>query len=175
LHAARFGVSWTKKERITGLTRRIFILLFISWLAALPPGAPAWAKDGESGGGSNSGSGSSNSGSGNGGDDGSDDGGDGNDDSGVDNSGSGSHSSGKYLDQYGAREAVTSGSAMPLEEALKKLRARYPGKVIAVSMGHAESRLCYWFKVKSGDGNVRKIVMDAKTGKFRGLFGFGGS
>jgi hypothetical protein len=152
-----------------GLTRRVFLLMFISWLAILPPGASAWAKDGDSGGGSNSGSGSSNSGSGSG-----DGGDDDEDDSGGGNSGSGSHNSGKYLDQYGAREAVRSGNAMPLEEALKKLRARYPGKVIAVSMGNAESRLCYWFKVKSGDGNVRKVVMDAKTGKIRGILGFGG-
>jgi hypothetical protein len=153
------------------LTRRVFLLLFISWLALLPLGASAWAKDGgsdNSGSGSdNSGSGSDNSGSGN--DDGKED------DSGGGNSGSGSGHSGKYLDQYQAREAVKSGNAMPLEDALKRLRARYPGKVIAVSMGEAELRLCYWFKVKSGDGNVRKIVMDAKTGAIRGLFGFGGS
>jgi Peptidase propeptide and YPEB domain len=144
----------------------VFLLLFLSWLAILPPVTSAWAKDGGS---DNSGSGSDNSGSG------SDNSGSGDDDSGGGNSGSGSGHSGKYLDQYEAREAVRSGNAMPLEEALKKLRARYPGKVIAVSMGEAESRLCYWFKVKSGDGNVRKVVMDAKTGAIRGLFGFGGS
>lgn len=158
---------------MAGLTRRVFLLLFLSWLAMSPLGASAWAKDGESGGGSNSGSGSSNSGSGSDNSGGGDDE-DGDDSGGGANSGSGSHGSGKYLDQYGAREAVKSGNAMPLEEALKKLRARYPGKVIAVSMGKAESRLCYWFKVKSGDGNVRKVVMDAKTGKIRGIFGFGG-
>lgn len=147
-------------------------LLFALLLAGtFPLAGGAWAKDGES---DNSGSGSDNSGSGSDSSGSGDDGG-GDDDSGGGNSGPGSQHSGKYLDQYGAREAVKSGNAMPLEQALKKLRARYPGKVIAVSMGHAESRLCYWFKVKSGDGNVRKVVMDAKTGKIRGLFGFGGS
>lgn len=159
------------------LRRREF--LFALLLAGvIPPADAVWAKDGgsdDSGGGSdNSGSGSDNSGSG------SDSSGSGNDDgeddnSGGGNSGPGSRHSGTYLDQYGAREAVKSGAAMPLEQALIKLRARHPGKVISVSMGVAESRLCYWFKVKSGDGSVRKVVMDAKTGKFRGLFGFGGS
>ena len=144
--------------------RRLFLVLCLSWLAISPPGASAWAKDGDSSG-SNSGSGSSNSGSGS----------DSSDDSGGGNSGSGSHNSGKYRDQYQAREEVKSGNAMPLEAALKKLRARYPGKVISVNLGEQGARLCYWFKVKSEDGNVRKVVMDAKTGAIRGLFGFGGS
>ena len=144
--------------------RRLFLVLCLSWLAISPPGASAWAKDGDSSG-SNSGSGSSNSGSGS----------DSSDDSGGGNSGSGSHNSGKYRDQYQAREEVKSGNALPLEEALKKLRARYPGKVISVNLGEQGARLCYWFKVKSEDGNVRKVVMDAKTGAIRGLFGFGGS
>jgi uncharacterized membrane protein YkoI len=148
------------------LTRRVFLLLFLSWLAILPPVTSAWAKDGGS---DNSGSGSDNSGSDS---SGSDD--DENDDSGG-NSGSGSQNSGKYRDQYEAQEAVKSGNAMSLEEALKKLRARYPGKVISVNLGEQGSRLLYWFKVKSADGNVRKVVMDAKTGAIRGLFGFGGS
>jgi hypothetical protein len=156
-----------KIERKTGLTRRVFLVLLLSWLAFLPPVASAWAKDGGS---DNSGSGSDNSGSGSdssGSDDGDDSGG-------GNNSGPGSQNSGKYRDQYQARDAVKSGNALPLEEALKKLRARYPGKVISVNLGELGPRLCYWFKVKSDDGNVRKIVMDAKTGKIRGLLGFGG-
>ena len=44
-----------------------------------------------------------------------------------------------------------------------------------MNLGESGKRLVYWFKVKSSDGNVRKVVMDAKTGKIRGLFGFGGS
>ena len=134
------------------------------------PAGSAWAKDGGSDSSGSDSSGSDDSGSDNSGSDssGPDDGG------GGDNSGSGSQNSGKYRDQYQAREAVKSGNALPLEEALKKLRARYPGKVISVNLGELGPRLCYWFKVKSDDGNVRKIVMDAKTGKIRGLLGFGG-
>ena len=146
--------------------RRQFLALLLFWLAITPPGASVWAKDGESGGDSNSGSGSSNSGSGSG---------SGSSDDNGSNSGSGSHNSGKYRDQYQAREEVKSGNAMPLEAALKKLRARFPGRVISVNLGEQGARLCYWFKVKSEDGNVRKVVMDAKTGAIRGLFGFGGS
>lgn len=145
-------------------------MLFALLLAGVTPLADgAWAEEGGSDN-SGSGSGSSGSGSSGSGSDGIEE-----DGGGGGNSGPGSQHSGRYLDQYDAREAVKSGNAMPLEQALKKLRARYPGKVIAVSLGVAESRLCYWFKVKSGDGGVRKVVMDAKTGKIRGPFGFGGS
>ena len=156
------------------LTRRE-LLIMLMLAGGLPPASSAWAGDDDGGSdNSGSGSGSDNSGSGSdssgsddsGGDDASGDGG---------NSGSGSHNSGKYKDQYGAREAVSSGRAIALEQALKKLRARYPGKVISVNLGESGGRLLYWFKVKSGDGSVRKVVMDAKTGRIRGLFGFEGS
>lgn len=142
------------------------------------PDDHAWAKDGDSGSdssGSNSGSDNSGSGSDSSGSD--DDSGDdsGDDESGGSNSGSGSQNSGKYKDQYGAREAVSAGKAISLEDALTKLRKRYPGKVISVNLGESGGRLLYWFKVKSDGGSVRKVVMDAKTGRIRGLFGFGGS
>jgi uncharacterized membrane protein YkoI len=159
------------------LSRRQFLFLLLTSLAAMPLGDCAFAKDGESGsdggGSGSSGSGSDDSGGGDDGDSGDDNSGGGNSNSG--NSGSGSQNSGKYKDQYGAQDAVKSGKAIPLEDALKKLRANYPGRVISVNLGDSGSRLCYWFKVKSDDGNVRKVVMDAKTGKIRGLFGFGGS
>jgi Peptidase propeptide and YPEB domain len=156
------------------LSRRQFLFLLLTSLAAMPLGDRAFAKDGESGSGGG-GSGSSDGGSGDsgGGDSGDDNSGGGN--SNNDNSGSGSKNSGKYKDQYGAQDAVKSGDAIPLKQALQKLGTRYPGKVISVNLGEWDSRLCYWFKVKSDDGNVRKVVMDAKTGRIRSLFGFGGS
>lgn len=163
------------------MTRQVLLFLFLVWLAMHQLADPAWAKDGDSGG-SNSGSGSSNSGSGSGssnsgsdssgGDDDSDDD---SDDDDTENSGSGSQNSVKNGDQYEARKAVSSGEAISLQAALRKLRVRYPGKVISVNLGASDSRLVYWFKVKSSDGNVRRVVMDAKTGRIRGLFGFGGS
>ena len=152
------------------LTRRELLIAMLLAGIALPD-AHAWAKDGDSGSGS-SGSGSGSSGSGSDSDDDDDD--DDDDDSGS-NSGSGSQNSGKYKDQYGAREAVSAGNAISLEDALKRLRKRYPGKVISVNLGESGGRLLYWFKVKSDSGTVRKVVMDAKTGKIRGLLGFGGS
>jgi uncharacterized iron-regulated membrane protein len=154
------------------LSRRQFLFLLLTTLAAMPLGDRAFAKDGEGG---SSGSGSGGSGSGSSGSGSDDSGGGGDDDSSVGNSGSGSQNSGKYRDQYSAQDAVKSGNAIPLEQALQKLRTRYPGKVISVNLGELGTRLCYWFKVKSEDGNVRKVVMDAKTGKIRGLLGFGGS
>jgi hypothetical protein len=155
------------------LTRRALLLLLLSWLAIFPPAASAWAQNGGSGG-SNSGSGSSNSGSGSdssgdGGDDGSD-GGDSGDDGG--DSGSGSGNSGKKSEQDRALNAVSDGRAMPLGEALKRLNSKYSGRVIDVALRKEGRRLVYRFKVKSDTGFVRKVVMDAATGEFRGFLGF---
>jgi uncharacterized membrane protein YkoI len=68
--------------------------------------------------------------------------------------------------------AVSSGKAMPLEEALKRLRNKYPGRVIDVSLRNEAKRLVYRFKVKSDAGIVRRVTMDAATGQFRGFLGF---
>lgn len=162
------------------LRRHFLFALLLAGMLPLADGA--WAKDGDSGssgsGSDNSGSGSDSSGSGSGGDDDDDDDDEAEDDNDAEdsgNSGSGSQNSGKYKDQYGAQAAVESGRAIPLEAALKKLRQRYPGRVISVNLGESGKRLVYWFKVKSDNGIVRKVVMDAKTGKIRGLLGFGGS
>jgi hypothetical protein len=157
------------------VTRRAFLFLAFVWLGILPPVASAWAKDGDSNSGSgsdnsgsNSGSGSDNSGSG-GGDDDDDDDDDDNSGSGSDNSGSGS---GKKSEQDRALSAVSSGRAMPLEQALKKLRDKHSGRVIDVALRKEGERYVYRFKVKSDAGIVRKVVMDAATGEFRGFFGF---
>ncbi len=177
------------------MTRRAFLLLILSWLAIVPPAASAWASDGDGdSGGSNSGSGSGSSGSGSsgsgssgGGDDDSggsnsgsgsgnsgsgSEGGDDDDDDSGGNSGSGSSGSGKKSEQDRARNAVAAGRAMPLEEALKRLRERYSGRVIDVDLRSEGKRLVYRFKVKSGGGVVRKVTMDAATGQIRGFFGY---
>jgi Peptidase propeptide and YPEB domain len=173
------------------LSRRQFILLLLAASGAFPAFADAWAKDGDSGGSGSSGSGSSgsgssgsgssgsgSSGSGSSGSGGSDD--DGGDDDGGDdgdgNSGSGSGSSGsgsgKRSEQDRVRNAVANGKALSLEEALKRLRIKFSGRVIDVALRKEGSRLVYSFKVKTDAGYVRKVVMDAATGQVRGLFGF---
>ena len=137
--------------------RQLLFCLMLS-VSLSGPLASAWAKDGgDSGGDSGSG-------------DGSDD---------ADNSGSGNSGSGNdaknqngELDQNGALAAVASGEAMALELALKKLGQRIPGRVIDVKLRIESSRLVYRFKVKTADGLVRKVVMDAKSGKFRTIFGY---
>jgi uncharacterized membrane protein YkoI len=141
------------------------------WFGISPPVASAWAKDGDSSGGSNSGSGSgSNSGSGSDGDDSEDS--DDEDDDGDDNSGSGSSNSGKKSEQDRALSAVSTGRAMPLEDAIKRLRRTYSGRVIDVALRKDGNRLVYRFKVKTDSGFVRKVTMDAATGQIRGIFGF---
>lgn len=145
------------------MTRRAFLSLMLTWLGLLSLAAPAWAKDGDSSsdssGSDSSGSGSDNSGSGSGGDD-------------DDNSGSGSGNSGKNSEHDRAMKAVSSGRAMSLEDAMKRLGGKYSGRVIDVSLGKEGKRLVYRFKVKSDQGVVRKVIMDAATGDIRGIFGF---
>jgi Peptidase propeptide and YPEB domain len=161
------------------LSRRQFILLLLAASGAFTAFADAWAKDGDSGGGGSGGSGSSGSGSSGSGSSGSgssgsgsddDDGGD--DDGGDDGDGNSGSGSGKRSEQDRVRNAVANGKALSLEEALKRLRVKFSGRVIDVALRKEGSRLVYSFKVKTDAGYVRKVVMDAATGQVRGLFGF---
>jgi hypothetical protein len=146
--------------------------MFLSALALAGLSAPSSAKDGDSsgsgsdggdssgsgsGGGGSSGSGSgSNSGSGSSGDDDSDD------DAGEDNSG---HGGGK--DQDRVRDAVARGDIISLEKALKSLREHQQGRIIDASLRGRGRNIVYSFKVKSDDGTIRRIEMNARTGKVR--------
>lgn len=134
--------------------------------------------------GSNSGSGSSGSGSGSGSNSGSgsdddddDDAGD-DDSGGKDGSGSGSgKGSGKGSghgddDDVDARDAVRAGLAMPLREAMEKLRKQKSGRIIDAELTTKGKRLVYVFTLVGDGGTVSKVTMDAKTGRLPGLFGF---
>jgi uncharacterized membrane protein YkoI len=61
---------------------------------------------------------------------------------------------------------------MSLEEAMKRLRKKYSGRVIDVALRKEGKRLVYRFKVKSDSGAVRKVTMDAATGELRGFLGY---
>lgn len=111
--------------------------------------------DSDSDSGSNSGSGSQNSGS-------SDDSDDDNDDAEDDNSGSG-----KKKDQDDVRDAVKKGDIISLERAMKSLREHQSGRIIDASLRTKGRDIVYSFKLKTDDGKIRRIEMNARTGKLR--------
>jgi Peptidase propeptide and YPEB domain len=162
-------IECEREREIRPMRRRQFIIFLLCAAGLFPALGAAHAEDGgSSGSGSDGSSGDNGGGDSGGGDDGGGDGGGG--DGG--NSGSGSANSGRSSEQDRAKADVEEGKALPLEEALKALGAHIPGRVIDVSLKSESQRLVYRFKVKSDDGSVRSVVMDAKTGKFRNIFGF---
>ncbi len=151
------------------LSRRDFLLLLLTALASAAPGASAWAK----GGGSGSGSGSGSSGSGSGSNSGSgDDGGDGGDDDGDNDDDDDNSGKGRRKDQDDILDAVRKGKVISLEKAMKSLQSRYSGRVIDAKLRGNGGDLVYSFKLKSVDGKVRRVEMDARTGKLLNFLGF---
>jgi hypothetical protein len=161
----RSGYS-SLSERTKDLSRRDFLLMVLSAFALAGLSEPVCAKDGDSGSsgsgsdsdsdsGSNSGSGSENSGS-------SHDSDDDNDDAENDNSGSG-----KNKDQDDVRDAVKKGDIISLEKAMKSLREHQRGRIIDASLRTKGRDIVYSFKVKTDDGKIRRIEMNARTGKLR--------
>jgi Peptidase propeptide and YPEB domain len=167
------------------MDRRRFLALM---LAVLATGAatPALAKDGGgsggggSGGGGSGGGGSGGSGSGGGDDDNSGSGGGGgggdddDDDEDDDNSGSGNSGRGRGGSREAdrARKLVRSGKAMPLKAAMERVQKYQDGRIIDAKLKKSSGRLVYEFKVLLTSGNVRKVRMDAVTGRFSGFLGF---
>jgi uncharacterized membrane protein YkoI len=163
-------------------TRRLF-LTGIAIAIAIGPAQIAWAKDGSDDDGGSDDSDSEHSGSddhsGDGdsenGDSGSGDSDGGSDSSGHDNNGSSHNGSGEdhsRIDQDEALRAVKGGEIMSLKEALGKVGDKYKGKVIEIDIERTVKRDVYSMKVRMEDGTIRKVRMDARTGKFAGLFGF---
>jgi hypothetical protein len=164
------GINACESERDNAqMPRRLFIIFLLSAIGMFPMAGAARADNGESGGSGSSGSGESGSDSSSGEDGGGEDSSGGDD---GDNSGKGSANSGRISEQDRAKADVEEGKALPLEAVLKALGKRYPGRVIDVRLRNEALRLVYRIKVKSDDGSVRSVVMDAKTGKIRTIFGF---
>ncbi len=129
----------------------------------------------KNGGGGSSGSGGGNSGSGSGssgsGDSGGDDGG--GDDGGSSGKGKGKghgRRRGGDEEQSRARKARNSGSARPLGEVLAKVKSRYPGEVVNVSLNRG-ARLVYRVKIINGQGRLLRISVDAATASIIGVDG----
>ncbi|MGL4404530.1 MAG: PepSY domain-containing protein [Notoacmeibacter sp.] len=154
-------------------SRRNFILRLII-LATLCGAADIALAESGSG---SSGSGSSGSGS-SGGDDssGSDD-----DKDDSENNGSGKNDNdevgddrndGSEIDQEDARKAIKSGEAMALRNAIKRARDHSKGRIIDVELTRSSGKFIYVFTVVETSGHIKRLKMDAVSGKFAGMLGF---
>lgn len=62
------------------------------------------------------------------------------------------------------RAAVARGEVMALPRILALAQARVPGEVLKVELEHDKGRLQYEIKVLAGNGRVREVKLDARTG-----------
>lgn len=62
------------------------------------------------------------------------------------------------------RAAVERGEVMPLPRILALAQARVRGDVLKVELEHEHGRLTYEIKILAGNGRVREVKLDARTG-----------
>lgn len=124
------------------------ILLFVL-LLLLHAAMPAAAKDGDSG---NSGSGSSNSG-----DDDNDDDDDRDDDDREDDD--------RDDDSHRARNAVSSGTILPLATILSRLDSGFAGRLIDADLKRRSGRVIYELQIVTPAGRVLEVDVDAATAR----------
>lgn len=67
-------------------------------------------------------------------------------------------------DQNVARDAVTSGDALPLSEITRSIEARFRARVIDARLLRARGRLVYQLTTVADDGVTQKLYVDARTG-----------
>ena len=87
-------------------------------------------------------------------------------------SGSSGKSGGSSLTQSEASSAVRHGKAIPLRDALALFAKRYDGRVIDVQLQDRNRRLVYRIKFRDDNGRVRRVSMDARSGRFLNFLGF---
>lgn len=136
------------------LSRRAFLLLLFG-LAACSAGL-ARADDGGGKGGD--------------GHDGGDDGGD-DDHGGDDDGGSGDAGGRGGLSHDDARQERLKGDVMPLSKALKLAESTVQGDVIDIRLNKGMRGLYYRFKIRDGQGVIRTLRLDARSGRVLSFLG----
>jgi uncharacterized membrane protein YkoI len=63
------------------------------------------------------------------------------------------------------REALQRGEVLPLDKILAIATQQVPGDVIEVELEQERSALIYEIKILTGNGRVREVKIDARTGK----------
>ncbi|MEN9894615.1 MAG: hypothetical protein RIR97_467, partial [Pseudomonadota bacterium] len=76
------------------------------------------------------------------------------------------------LDQDKALTAVQNGTIMPLKDALKQVMDTYPGKVIDIQMTQTMVGSLYDVKIRTPEGEIKSVTVDAKTGQIVQKIGF---
>lgn len=64
-----------------------------------------------------------------------------------------------------AQSAVRAGEAMPLVQLLARIAKDHPGQVMKVELEHEDGRLVYEVKLLQADGQLVKLLLDARTAK----------
>lgn len=64
-----------------------------------------------------------------------------------------------------ARQAVSRGEALPLQEVLRHLQRVAPGQVVATDYEYEFDRWVYEFRIVDGQGRIRKVHLDARSGE----------
>lgn len=68
-------------------------------------------------------------------------------------------------DYIEARRLLDSGEILPLEVILGNVRQIFPGKVLEVELEKEDRNIVYEIEVLGGNGVIKEIYIDAKTGK----------
>ncbi|GAB6043347.1 PepSY domain-containing protein [Endothiovibrio diazotrophicus] len=58
------------------------------------------------------------------------------------------------------------GEILPLEQLLRQVRERYPGRVIGVELEHERGRPVYEIELLEEQGRVRELLFDARDGHY---------
>lgn len=159
------------------LTRRMLLAL-VAGAALSTPAFPALARDGGEGEGEGEGDGGDDGGHDDGGhDDGDhdDNGGDDGDDGGGDDGGHDGDRGKKRNDDELSQDEVLAerekGRVIPLETALRIANGKVRGRVIDVELTMRAGRPQYRVKIRRGDGVIKTIRLDARTGRVIGFLG----
>ena len=67
-------------------------------------------------------------------------------------------------DHERARKALQAGQVLPLKTILDKATERFPGDLIEAELEEEHGRMVYELKLISPEGNVMKLIFDARDG-----------
>ncbi len=68
-------------------------------------------------------------------------------------------------DYIEAKRLLDSGDILSLEVILKNVRQIFPGKVLEVELEKEDGQIVYEIEILDGNGVIKEIYIDAKTGK----------
>lgn len=76
---------------------------------------------------------------------------------------------GRGGDHDDAREALEQGDALPLTQILPLALRAVPGEILEIELEREHGRLVYEVEILARTGRVRKVNMDARTGRVLGV------